>query len=114
MRRMQATMSLVEGYGNLVMSVLGRDLLRSFDRLDAAYRERSGQRGTMERLVWRLTGLGLKMEQYRTGESFARTVHDRYGMDVLNRAWEGPDLLPSAEELHDPDRWYRRTRSAGV
>jgi coenzyme F420 biosynthesis associated uncharacterized protein len=114
MRRMQAAMSLVEGYGNLVMSVLGRDLLRSFDRLDRAYRERSGQRSPMERLVWRLTGLGLKMEQYRTGESFARTVHDRYGMDVLNRAWEGPDALPTAEELRDPDRWYRRTRNAGA
>jgi coenzyme F420 biosynthesis associated uncharacterized protein len=107
-RRLQATMSLVEGHGDLIMSLVGRRELDSFDRIDAAYRRRAGQRSLLDRLVLRLTGLELKMRQYRVGERFARAVHDRYGMDVLNRAWEGPDALPRPEELDDPERWWRR------
>jgi uncharacterized protein (DUF2342 family) len=62
----------------------------------------------LEVLLWRLTGLELKLQQYRLGETFSRTIHERYGMAVLNRAWESPDALPRPEELRDPDRWYRR------
>ena len=107
-RRLQATMSLVEGHGNLVMNLVGRRLLPSFERLEAAYRVRSGERGMLEQLVLRVTGLEMKMEQYRVGERFALAIHDRYGMRVLNRAWESPDTLPRSDELGDPERWYRR------
>jgi coenzyme F420 biosynthesis associated uncharacterized protein len=112
-RQMQATMSLVEGHGNLVMNLVGREVLPSFGRLEAAYRQRSGERGPLERVLWRVTGLEMKMQQYRVGEQFAQAVHDRYGMEVLNRAWEGPDALPRLEELRAPDRWYRRVGRAG-
>jgi len=107
-RRMQATMSLVEGYGNLVMNLVGRRLLTGFDQLEAAYRRRSRRRSALEMLFWRLTGLELKLQQYRLGEAFSRAIHDRHGMAVLNRAWESPSTLPRPEELRDPDRWYRR------
>jgi coenzyme F420 biosynthesis associated uncharacterized protein len=107
-RRVQATMSLVEGYGNLGMNLVGRRLLSGFDELEDAYRRRSGQRSPLELLLWRVTGLELKLQQYRVGEAFARAVHERYGMATLNRAWETPDTLPRPEELRDPDRWYRR------
>jgi len=107
-RRMQAVMTLIEGHGNLVMNLVGRRALRSFERLEEAYRSRSQERGALERVVWRLTGLEMKMDQYRVGERFAQAVHDRYGMEVLNRAWTGPASLPRLDELADPDRWYRR------
>jgi coenzyme F420 biosynthesis associated uncharacterized protein len=114
MRRMQATMSLVEGHGNLVMNIVGRQVLPSFDRLEAAHRRRSGERGPLEWLLWRVTGLEMKMAQYRVGERFALAVRYRYGMEVLNRAWEGPDALPTLEEMDAPERWYRRVvRSHG-
>jgi putative hydrolase len=105
---MQATMSLIEGHGNLVMNLVGSAILPSFGRLDAAYRRRGGERGPLERLLWRVTGLDMKLQQYRVGEQFTRSVHDRYGMDVLNRVWDGPDALPRLDELGAPDRWYRR------
>jgi coenzyme F420 biosynthesis associated uncharacterized protein len=107
-RRMQATMSLVEGYGNLVMNLVGRQLLPGFDRLEAAYTRRSRQRSALELLLWRLTGLELKLQQYRLGEAFSRAIQESHGMTVLNRAWESPETLPRPEELRDPDRWYRR------
>jgi coenzyme F420 biosynthesis associated uncharacterized protein len=107
-RELQATMSLIEGYGNLVMNEVGRKVLPSFDQLEAAYRKRSRTTNPLEELLWRVSGLELKMQQYKVGEAFAQHVHDVWGMDVLNLAWTGPETLPRPEELRDPQRWYRR------
>jgi coenzyme F420 biosynthesis associated uncharacterized protein len=107
-RRMQSTMSLVEGYGNLVMNVAGKRLLPSFDRLERAYHQRSSHKGVLEVLFWRLTGLELKLQQYRQGEAFCRAVYEAHGMAGLNRAWESPETLPGPEELREPEAWYRR------
>jgi coenzyme F420 biosynthesis associated uncharacterized protein len=108
MRQMQGTMSFIEGYSNLVMNELGRKLLPAFDELEAAYRARGQSRSVIEILIWRLTGLDLKLQQYKRGEAFAKAVYDGYGMHVLNRAWAGPDAMPRVEELGDHERWYRR------
>ncbi|MFZ0217021.1 MAG: zinc-dependent metalloprotease, partial [Candidatus Dormiibacterota bacterium] len=108
LQQVQATMSLVEGYGNLLMNVVGRRILPAFDSLEAAYEHRRGSRSVFDVLVSRLTGLELKMQQYRIGEAFCERLYDLYGMDVLNLAWDGPDNLPRANELRDPERWYRR------
>ena len=108
MRQMQGTMSFIEGYSNLVMNELGRKLLPAFDELEAAYNTRGRSRSVIEILIWRLTGLDLKLQQYKRGEAFATAVYDAYGMQVLNRAWGGPDAMPRIEELGDHERWYRR------
>ena len=108
LRRMQATMTLVEGYGNLIMNLVGRRILPSHEQLEEAYRRRSGERSVLDLLVFRLTGLELKLKQYRVGEAFAQAIYDRYGMAALNRAWESPETLPRPDELRDPDRWFHR------
>jgi coenzyme F420 biosynthesis associated uncharacterized protein len=106
--RVQATMSLVEGYSNLVMDVVGREVLPDFDLLEAAHQARIGEKTIFERLFWKLTGLELKLQQYVVGERFCREIHDRHGMALLNRAWEGPKTLPTQAELREPERWARR------
>ncbi len=111
MRQMQGTMSLIEGYSNLVMNELGAKLLPGFDRLEEAYRMRSSNKGVLDQLIWKFTGLDLKLQQYRRGEAFARAVFDAHGMTALNLAWNGPDNMPKLEELAHPDRWYRRVTS---
>jgi uncharacterized protein (DUF2342 family) len=77
----------------------------------------------LESLFWKVTGLDLKLQQYERGERFARAIYDKYGMETLNRAWEGPEHLPRLDELDDPEEWQRRvsklakvssTRSAGA
>jgi coenzyme F420 biosynthesis associated uncharacterized protein len=108
MRRVQGTMSLVEGYSNLVMNELGARLLPGFERLEKAYRARSAGKSVLEQLIWKLSGLDLKLQQYRHGEAFARAVYDEHGMKVLNLAWQGPETMPRLEELANPEKWYRR------
>lgn len=111
MRRIQALMTVVEGYSNLVMNLVGRDLLPGFDQLEDAHRRRSSQRSPLELIVWRLTGLEAKMRQYRVGEAFSRAVFDSHGMAVLNRVWESAESMPRPDELRDPGRWVRRVGS---
>jgi coenzyme F420 biosynthesis associated uncharacterized protein len=108
MRQMQGTMSLIEGYSNLVMNELGATLLPGFAELEAAYQQRSTNKSVLDQLIWKLTGLDLKLQQYRKGEAFARAVYDAHGMKALNLAWNGPAQMPRLDELADPERWYRR------
>jgi putative hydrolase len=108
MRQMQGTMSLIEGYSNLVMNELGATLLPGFAELEAAYQKRSTNKSVLDQLIWKLTGLDLKLQQYKKGEAFARAVYDAHGMKALNLAWKGPEQMPRLEELADPERWYRR------
>ncbi|TMF94428.1 MAG: hypothetical protein E6I04_14400, partial [Chloroflexi bacterium] len=79
MRLVQGTMSVIEGYSNLVMNQLGSKLLPGFDLLEKAYRERTSGKSALEVLIWKLTGLDLKLQQYQRGEAFCRAVYDAYG-----------------------------------
>ncbi|HSP10114.1 MAG TPA: zinc-dependent metalloprotease [Candidatus Dormibacteraeota bacterium] len=108
MRQVQGTMSVIEGYSNLVMNELGAKLLPGFEQLERAYRERSSGKSAFEVLIWKLTGLDLKLQQYRRGEAFCRAVFDEHGIEVLNRVWDGPQAMPTLDELGDPTAWYRR------
>lgn len=108
MRQVQGTMSVVEGYSNLVMNRLGSKLLPGFEQLERAYRERSTGKRPLEVLIWKLTGLDLKLQQYRSGEAFCQAVVDRYGLAVLNRVWDGPASMPRLSELNHPEAWHHR------
>jgi coenzyme F420 biosynthesis associated uncharacterized protein len=108
MRQVQGTMSVVEGYSNLVMNRLGSKLLPGFDRLEKAYRERSSGKSALEVLIWKLTGLDLKLQQYKTGEAFCQAIYERHGLLVLNRVWDGPESMPTLHELRNPEAWHRR------
>jgi len=112
MRQMQGTMSLVEGYSNLVMNELGKQLLPGFDRLEEAYMTRSSSKSILELLLWKLSGFDLKLQQYRRGEAFAKAVFDAHGMKALNLAWQGPQSMPGLDELSNPEAWYRRVSTA--
>jgi coenzyme F420 biosynthesis associated uncharacterized protein len=112
MRQVQGTMSVIEGYSNMVMNQLGAKLLPGFDRLERAYRERSTGKSALEILIWKLTGLDLKLQQYRRGEAFCQAVLDTHGLAVLNRVWDGPDSMPKLNELGNPEAWYRRVANS--
>ncbi|MDQ6692611.1 MAG: zinc-dependent metalloprotease [Candidatus Dormibacteraeota bacterium] len=110
--KMQAVMSLLEGYSNLVMNDIGRRQLPHFAQLEAAYRRRQEQRTPLERAFLRLTGMEMKMRQYVQGERFCREVREQGGQELLSRVWEGPLWLPTLPEIQRPHLWVERARSA--
>ena len=111
--RLQAVMSVLEGYSNLVMHRVGRAHIDHFDELEAAFARRQEQRGLLERLILGFTGISLKLRQYELGERYAEALITEGGYALLNRVWEGPEMMPSMAELRDPARWIARTRRSG-
>jgi len=107
-REMQAVMSLLEGFSDYVMDEVGRGLVPDVDRISARFHERRSRRTPFERAMLRLTGLDLKMEQYRKGEQFVAAIAAQRGPAALTRLWEGPETLPRVGEIEAPDRWIAR------
>jgi coenzyme F420 biosynthesis associated uncharacterized protein len=107
-RETQAVMSLLEGFSDYVMDEVGRDIVPDVDRISARFHERRNRRTPFERAILRLTGMDLKLEQYRKGEQFVRAIADRAGPAALARLWDGPESLPRPEEIEAPTAWMTR------
>jgi coenzyme F420 biosynthesis associated uncharacterized protein len=114
MSRLQALMSLAEGYSNHVMNRVGKDLLPNFEMIHQRVEHRQRDRSQVEQVFLKITGLSLKMEQYRQGERFVDTVVRERSIAFANRAWASPENLPTEAEIRDPERWIRRMEAARV
>lgn len=112
-RETQAVMSLLEGFSDYVMDEVGRDLVPDVERISARFHERRERRTPFERVIMRLTGMDLKMEQYKKGERFVRAVATAGGPAALRRLWEGPETLPQHGEIDEPEVWVRRVLGTG-
>jgi coenzyme F420 biosynthesis associated uncharacterized protein len=105
---MQATMCIVEGYSNHVMNAVGRDLLLNYELISRRFAQRQQQRSQADRLLAKLTGLDVKMEQYRLGEAFIDRVVAERGHGFARRVWDGADSMPTMAEIRNPDLWLAR------
>ena len=109
MREVQVVMSLLEGFSDWMMDAVGAELMADVATVRVRFEaRRAAPRKGLERLVARLTGLDLKLEQYRRGERFVAGVAAGGGEVALDRLWSGPEALPSEAELADPAAWLRR------
>jgi len=104
--RMQALMSLLEGHGHVVMDRIGARELVTQDRMSRILKSRR-QEPRMKAFL-RLTGLEMKMKQYELGERFIEGVERHAGFGALDRVWEGPEHLPTLDEISAPQRWLER------
>jgi coenzyme F420 biosynthesis associated uncharacterized protein len=108
-RETQLVMSLLEGFSDWVMDEVGAQLLPDVPgirrRFEARRRER---RRTIDRILARITGLDIKLEQYRRGERFVSGIYRVGGERALAHLWDGPASLPIEGELDDPAAWVRR------
>ncbi|MCL5958929.1 MAG: zinc-dependent metalloprotease, partial [Chloroflexi bacterium] len=107
-RDLQAMMCMVEGYSNHVMNAVGQKLLPSYELIKQRVEHRQLQKTLAERLFIKLTGLDMKMEQYRLGEAFVEYVAKQKGTGFVNRIWDSPASLPSMEEVRNPLGWIQR------
>lgn len=112
MKEVQLVMSLLEGFSDWVMDEVGDQVLPDVKRIRDRFEERRSQRKRgIDRIVARLTGLDMKLEQYRRGERFVSGVHRHGGDAAIARLWDGPSSLPTDREMDDPAAWVRRVMS---
>ena len=107
-RETQAVMSLLEGFCDYVMDEVGKEMVPDVARISARFHERRTKRTPFERAILRLTGMDLKMEQYKKGERFVRAIAEARGPAALDRLWDGPETLPRDGEIDDPEAWMTR------
>jgi coenzyme F420 biosynthesis associated uncharacterized protein len=108
-RETQVVMSLLEGFSDWVMDEAGAEILPNVSEIRRRFEARRGaRRHGLERIIARLTGLDLKLEQYRRGERFVAGVAEAGGHAAVNALWQGPWALPSEGEMDDPRRWVER------
>ena len=87
---------------------MGRELVPGVERISARFHGRRQQRTPFERAMLRITGLDLKMDQYRKGERFVAGIERLAGAEALRRLWESPETLPTPEEIDHPEAWVER------
>jgi len=110
--RVSGLMSLLEGHGDVTMDRAGAGLVPSADRFSRVLRQRRESTQGLGRLLQQLIGLEAKMNQYAQGERFIAEVERVGGQSLLRTAWEGPDRLPTLDEIRDPVSWIARVAPA--
>jgi uncharacterized protein (DUF2342 family) len=104
-RELNAAMTAVEGYAELLMD-------EAFDGEYADLRRKLDARrqggGPLNRLMKRVLGFQLKREQYERGKEFFAHVAGERGIDGASKVWDDPEFLPTDDELDVPARWLAR------
>ena len=106
--RVAGLMSLLEGHGDVTMDRAGADQIPSAARFGTVLRQRRQQANPAAKLLQKLIGLEAKLKQYEQGERFIERVEASGGTELLDRAWEDPDNLPTIAEIRDPEAWIAR------
>ena len=106
--KISGMMSLLEGHGDVTMDRAGAAEVPGAAHFSKVLHERRTQARGLARLVSKLLGLDAKMRQYAEGERFVEAVEAAGGPPLLARVWEGPEWLPSLEEIRDPAAWVAR------
>ena len=104
--KVQALMSLLEGHGHVVMDRVGAQRLKSQERMSRVLKGRRHDKRTAA--FFRLTGLEMKLKQYKQGEDFVLGVEREAGWDALRIAFRGASSLPDLSEIESPTKWLRR------
>ena len=107
--RIQSVMGVVEGHAEHVMDVVGAQALPSLAALRSALDRRRRERPPLLALLERLIGLDAKLRQYEEGKRFCDTIASSAGSAALHSVFDGPEQLPTVDELRDPQAWMART-----
>jgi len=96
----QLVMSLMEGFSDWVMDEVGAELLPDVASIRRRFEARRSQRRRgIDRVMARITGMDLKLEQYRRGERFVSGVSAFGGPAAINH----PVIARWTIRLHGSD-----------
>ena len=101
-------MSLLEGHGDVTMNRAAEGRVPSAERFARVLQERRASARGPQRMLQRFLGIESKLKQYAEGEAFIGEVEAAGGRALLDRAWEGPENLPSMAEIRSPALWIER------
>lgn len=107
-KKLEAIISVLEGYVDWVVDKTGSKLISSFSQLEEALLRRRVEETEADRFVERLLGFSLGQAQYDRGTAFVEGVIERAGEGALARIWESAESLPTPPEADAPGLWLAR------
>jgi putative hydrolase len=105
--RLETMLALVEGWVATVVEAAAADRLPQSGALAEAIRRRRATGGPAERTFATLVGLELRPRRLREAAAIWRGLTDARGIPGREAIWAHPDLLPTTEDLDDPEGFVR-------
>jgi len=107
-------MALLEGHGDVTMDRAGAGRVLAAKRFSSVLSARRQGGSPPVRMLRKLIGLESKLNQYEQGERFIAHIERIGGPRAVDACWEGPERLPSLDEIREPQRWVDRVGLAGA
>ncbi len=101
--RLETVLALVEGWVSTVVAAAAGGRLPQADALAEAIRRRRATGGPAERTFATLVGLELRPRRLREAAAIWQGLTTERGVTGRDAVWAHPDLLPTADDLGDPD-----------
>ncbi len=111
LRRLEASLALVEGWVDVVATAAARPHLPQVDALAEAVRRRRATGGPAEKTFSALVGLELRPRRLRDAANLFAALEAYGGAEARDAAWRHPDLAPGADDLDDPLGYVERSRT---
>jgi putative hydrolase len=109
LERLHAFQALLDGYAAHAAAAVMPKLVPGSARIEEGMARRSRERSLAQTMLGDVLGLSVNRELEQSGATFCAAVVRLHGINELNRAWEGPDYLPTSAEIRDPFAWMEKT-----
>jgi putative hydrolase len=107
--RLETLLALIEGWVQDVVIAAIDGRMPSADRLGETMRRRRASGGPAEKTFATLIGLQLRPRALREASALWQQLREQRGIEGRDAVWRHPDLIPTAEDLTDPQSWLDST-----
>lgn len=106
--RLETILALTEGWVDAVVNAAAAPNLPHAAALRETLRRRRASGGPAEQTFSALVGLEMRPRRLRDAARLWASLGDARGIDGRDDLWAHPDLLPTAQDLDDPDGFVYR------
>lgn len=105
---LHALVIVMSGYVEYLLDTMSGTLLPDLDRIRAAHIMKRSEPASGDQMLDRIVGVEISADAYELGAVFVKEVAERWGPEAADRLLEGPDFMPSLDEVSDPVAWAAR------
>ena len=105
--RLETMLALIEGWVAQVVSTVAEQRLPGADALSETFRRRRAAGGPAEQTFATLVGLELRPRRLREAAALWAALAENRGTDGRDAIWGHPDLMPSSDDLDNPEAFAR-------
>lgn len=112
--RLELALALVEGWVTHVVDTVAAERLPSAAALSEAFRRRRAGGGPAEQTFATLVGLELRPRKLREAAALWELLTEKREIEGRDAVWQHPDLLPSGDDLDDPETFADRDTNVEI